>query len=65
MENTKPFNNKKVLVFNTTGDRNAEIMLSELIKCNFDIVLFVPNVAYMKNAAGNVCLEQTSLCECI
>lgn len=45
--------NKKILMFNTTGERNSENMLNELMKCNFDIVLFVPNVARAKKNAGN------------
>lgn len=40
-------------MFNMTGERNSENMLSELMKCNFDIVLFVPNVAHAKKDAGN------------
>lgn len=45
---------KKVLLFNTTGNRSSEQLLTELLDCAFDIVLFVPNVAYAETSSGNV-----------
>ena len=35
---------KKVLVFNTTGDRDASRLLPPLLNCNFDVVIFCPNI---------------------
>ncbi|XP_053380037.1 folylpolyglutamate synthase, mitochondrial-like [Mercenaria mercenaria] len=36
----------RVLIFNTTGDRETTSLLSPLLCCDFDAVLFCPNIAY-------------------
>lgn len=43
----------KVLIFHVTGDRNPEPMLKLLLDCEFDIALFVPNVAYDEKKSRN------------
>lgn len=45
IQQTKNSSNLKALIFNTTGGRNYTHLLLELYKCNFNIVIFVPNVA--------------------
>lgn len=44
IQQTKHSLNKKVLVFNTTGNRDSKKLLIELHQCIFDLVIFVPNV---------------------
>lgn len=45
-EHTGKSNNPKLLLFNTTGDRNTEQMLDMLhSRITFDMALFAPNVA--------------------
>ncbi|KAG5881851.1 hypothetical protein JTB14_034131 [Gonioctena quinquepunctata] len=41
---TKELNGKKCLIFNTTGDRDPEIFFKELSKCEFNAIIFIPNV---------------------
>ncbi|XP_064649817.1 folylpolyglutamate synthase, mitochondrial-like isoform X2 [Lineus longissimus] len=35
----------KILLFNTTGDRQPDVLLEPLLKCNFDGAVFCPNIA--------------------
>ena len=35
---------KKVLVFNTTGDRDSVCLMSPLHECGFQLVILCPNV---------------------
>ncbi|KAL4219103.1 hypothetical protein ACF0H5_021686 [Mactra antiquata] len=46
----------RVLIFNTTGDRNTASLLTPLINCHFDAVLFCPNIAYV----DNISFDQTN-----
>lgn len=43
---TKESNRKRVLVFNLTGNRNSEAILSKLQQIHFDLALFVTNFVY-------------------
>lgn len=43
---------RKVLIFNLTGKRNAIAFFNELTKCDFDIVIFTPNVGSESDRAG-------------
>lgn len=44
-ENSKPPDTrKKVLIFNVTGERNPEHLLKLLVECQFETVIFSPNV---------------------
>lgn len=45
IQQTKNSPHKKALIFNTTGNRDSTKLLLELYKSNFNIVIFVPNVA--------------------
>ncbi|XP_050293064.1 folylpolyglutamate synthase, mitochondrial isoform X2 [Anthonomus grandis grandis] len=36
--------NRRVLVFNVTGERDPENLLKLLVKCQFDVAVFIPNV---------------------
>ncbi|XP_033732564.1 folylpolyglutamate synthase, mitochondrial-like isoform X2 [Pecten maximus] len=36
----------KVIIFNTTGDRDPSILISPLTECQFDLVAFCPNIAF-------------------
>uniref|UniRef100_A0A1Y1N2Q1 Folylpolyglutamate synthase n=2 Tax=Photinus pyralis TaxID=7054 RepID=A0A1Y1N2Q1_PHOPY len=42
---TQSSSRAKVLIFNATGDRNSKNLLSQLHKCSFNKVFFVPNKA--------------------
>ncbi|KAJ3645721.1 hypothetical protein Zmor_023358 [Zophobas morio] len=50
---TKHSKRKKALMFNVTGDRNAEKLLKQLQSCEFDTILFVTNVATPIKALSN------------
>lgn len=42
-----PQNNRKVLIFNTTGDRDSKKMMEFLSQnCDFDIACFAPNIPF-------------------
>ncbi|XP_021354961.1 folylpolyglutamate synthase, mitochondrial-like isoform X2 [Mizuhopecten yessoensis] len=36
----------KVIVFNTTGDRDPSVLIAPLTDCQFDLVAFCPNIAF-------------------
>lgn len=38
------FRTKRVLIFNTTGDRNSHGILLPLRRCHFDVAIFCPNI---------------------
>ncbi|KAK3594731.1 hypothetical protein CHS0354_001556 [Potamilus streckersoni] len=38
----------KVLIFNTTGDRDSYMLLRPLKACDFDLVVFCPNIASLR-----------------
>ncbi|EFX89284.1 hypothetical protein DAPPUDRAFT_205741 [Daphnia pulex] len=40
---------KRVLIFNTTGDRNANLLLAPLNRCHFDVALFCSNIIDVSN----------------
>jgi hypothetical protein len=40
---------KRVLIFNTTGDRNANLLLAPLKRCHFDVALFCSNIIDVSN----------------
>jgi hypothetical protein len=43
-------------MFNVTGDRNAEALLRQLHRCNFNVVLFVTNSSGKSTKSGE-CLK--------
>lgn len=47
-------NKKKVLIFNLIGDRDPIPFFKELYSCNFEFVIFTPNVGSDKDRAGNI-----------
>lgn len=47
----------KVLIFNLTGDREPTVFFTNLSKCDFDIVIFTPNVGNENDRAGNYLLS--------
>lgn len=51
-EETKYSTKRKILIFNTTGDRDAALLLNLLHACNFSMTYFVPNVAGQTVTAG-------------
>jgi folylpolyglutamate synthase len=53
---TKCSKKKKALMFNVTGDRNAEALLRQLHRCNFNVVLFVTNSSGKSTKSGE-CLK--------
>jgi folylpolyglutamate synthase len=50
---TKCSKKKKALMFNVTGDRNAEALLRQLHRCNFNVVLFVTNSSGKSTKSDN------------
>lgn len=50
---TKHSRFERVLIFNSTGDRNAEDFIQILKLCNFEKVFFVPNKATPIDSEGN------------
>lgn len=50
---TKTSTRSKVLIFNMTGERDVEKILSHLIECEFSKVFFVPNISGRNSSAGN------------
>lgn len=50
---TSGSSNPKALIFNLTGNRDVGIFVNELSKCNFNIVIFTPNVGTENDRAGN------------
>lgn len=44
-DKTKLSKNKKVLLYNSTGDRNSQDFFRYLVGIQFDMVLFVPNIS--------------------
>ncbi|XP_069121229.1 folylpolyglutamate synthase, mitochondrial-like isoform X3 [Argopecten irradians] len=36
----------KVIIFNTTGDRDPSVLIAPLTDCQFDLVAFCPNIAF-------------------
>lgn len=57
LSNTQNSNKKKALMFNLTGDRDSKSLLKILLKCEFQDVIFVPNVAKLEPHAGNNCFS--------
>ncbi|XP_060574519.1 folylpolyglutamate synthase, mitochondrial-like isoform X2 [Ruditapes philippinarum] len=59
----------RVLIFNTTGDRETTSLLSPLLYCNFDAVLFCPNVthenAVSADQTNNTVTKESQLKRCI
>ncbi|XP_033099398.1 folylpolyglutamate synthase, mitochondrial-like [Anneissia japonica] len=60
----------RALLFNTTGQRNAEALLSPLMECNFDVIAFSPNVATDSTSPSEstchkmaVCIENNAIYE--
>lgn len=52
-EKTSTSTKAKVLIFNLTGKRNATAFFDLLAMCDFDVVLFTPNVGSENDRAGN------------
>ncbi|XP_059351170.1 folylpolyglutamate synthase, mitochondrial-like isoform X1 [Daphnia carinata] len=44
---------KRVLMFNTTGDRNASLLLAPLIRCQFDVAIFCSNIICIDNESAS------------
>ncbi|XP_018573095.1 folylpolyglutamate synthase, mitochondrial-like isoform X2 [Anoplophora glabripennis] len=57
---TKDSPHPKVLVFNLTGKRDSEVFLAELLICEFDVAIFIPNVGCEKDTADTANFKLTT-----
>ncbi|XP_072385699.1 folylpolyglutamate synthase, mitochondrial-like isoform X1 [Diabrotica undecimpunctata] len=58
---------KRCLIFNVTRARASEVFFKELLKCNFDVVIFIPNVGSSNDkpdTADFVCPAEKQLLQC-
>lgn len=44
----------KILIFNTTGDRDVAQLIGPLLKCDFDGAVFCPNISYTTASSADV-----------
>jgi len=51
----------RVLLFNTTGDRNSHSLLSGLVKCKFDYAVFCPNIQSLETNHPDIMNKTVSL----
>lgn len=61
-DQTKVSNSPKILIFNLTGDRDATMFFKELFVCDFDVVIFMPNVGSENDRAGMFWIVQSLHC---
>lgn len=59
----------RVLIFNMTGDRETTSLLKPLLRCDFDAVLFCPNIAYEQatsaDQTNNTVTKESQIHRCI
>jgi len=60
---------KRVLIFNTTGDRNSHRILLPLRRCHFDVAIFCPNIvstaeSTMKDQVNKMVTKEQQLDRC-
>lgn len=59
----------KILLFNTTGDRDNTQLLAPLMKCGFDGAVFCPNISYSASSSADLTnmtvTKETQVQKCI